>query len=122
MYDTVHIDEKWFNMYKANNKYYLAKDEALPYRSSPNKRYIGKVMFLAAVARPRYDFGKKQYFDGKIGIWPIVERTIAQRNSKNRSKGDPVTKNISMTRDVYTKMLRENVFPAIRASWPGTLD
>ncbi|KAG2824354.1 hypothetical protein PC129_g8777 [Phytophthora cactorum] len=36
MYDTVHLDEKWFNLYKANAKYYLAKDEELPYRSCPN--------------------------------------------------------------------------------------
>ncbi|KAK1934101.1 hypothetical protein P3T76_011304 [Phytophthora citrophthora] len=119
MFDTVHLDEKWFNLYKTNTEFYLAKDEALPYRSSPNKRYIGKVMFLAAVARPRYGFGKKSYFDGKIDIWHIVEQTVAQRGSKNRSKGSPITKNIFMTRQVYTKMLCEKVFPAIRDKWPG---
>jgi hypothetical protein len=32
MYDVVHVDEKWFNMYKASNRYYLAADESLPYR------------------------------------------------------------------------------------------
>ncbi|KAG6971405.1 hypothetical protein JG687_00002064, partial [Phytophthora cactorum] len=53
MYDTVHVDEKWFNMYKASNTFYLTANEAAPYTSSPNKRYIDKVMFLAAVARPR---------------------------------------------------------------------
>ena len=83
MYNVVHIDEKWVNMYKASSRYYLSSDEALPYRSCPNKRYIGKVMFLAAVARPRYNFSKKTYFDGKIGIWPIVERGEAKRTSKN---------------------------------------
>ncbi|KAG6974136.1 hypothetical protein JG688_00003185 [Phytophthora aleatoria] len=55
MYDTVHIDEKWFNMYKASNTFYLTANEAAPYTSSPNKRYIDKAMFLAAVARPRND-------------------------------------------------------------------
>ncbi|POM74333.1 Hypothetical protein PHPALM_8725 [Phytophthora palmivora] len=111
-----------FNLYKANAKYYLAKDEDLPYRSCPNKRYIGKVMCLAAVARPRYDFDKKRYFDGKIGIWPIVEQAVAQRASKNRAKGAHITKNVSMTRAIYTKMLREKVFPAIREKWPGGWD
>ncbi|ETO76997.1 hypothetical protein F441_07778 [Phytophthora nicotianae CJ01A1] len=53
MYDTVHIDEKWFNLHKGTTKYYLTANEQLPYRSCPNKKYIGKVMFLAAVARPR---------------------------------------------------------------------
>ncbi|KAG6945239.1 hypothetical protein JG688_00016665 [Phytophthora aleatoria] len=119
MYNNVHLDEKWFNLYKANTKYYLAKDECLPYRSCPNKRFIGKVMFLAAMARPRYDFSKKRYFDGKIGVWPIIEQTFAQRGSKNRSKGAPITKTISMTRKAYTKMLLEKVFPAIREKWPG---
>ncbi|RAW32141.1 hypothetical protein PC110_g11513 [Phytophthora cactorum] len=119
MYDTVHLDEKWFNLYKANTKYYLAKYECLPYRSCPNKRYLGKVMFLAAVARPRYDFGKKRYFDGKIGIWHIIEQTFAQRGSKNRPKDASITKTISMTRKVYTKMLLEKVFPAIREKWHG---
>ncbi|GMF24417.1 unnamed protein product [Phytophthora fragariaefolia] len=40
-------------MYKASSRYYLTADESLPYRTCPNKRYIGKVMFLAAIARPR---------------------------------------------------------------------
>ncbi|KAG3019618.1 hypothetical protein PC119_g10234 [Phytophthora cactorum] len=76
-------------------------------------------MFLAAVARPRYDFGKKRYFDGKIGIWHIIEQTFAQRGSKNRPKDASITKTISMTRKVYTKMLLEKVFPAIREKWHG---
>ncbi|POM69569.1 Hypothetical protein PHPALM_14134 [Phytophthora palmivora] len=59
------------------------------------------------LARPRYDLGKKRYFDGKIGIWPIVELAVVQRALKNRAKGAPITKNISMTRATYTKMPRE---------------
>lgn len=122
MYDVVHIDEKWFNLYRASTKYYLASDEQLPYRSCPNKRYIGKVMVLAAVARPRYDFKNRSYFDGKIGIWPIVEQSAAIRSSHNRPAGSPITKCISMTREVYVKMLQEKVFPAIRQKWPGKRD
>ena len=56
MYDVVHVDERWFNLYKTSTRNYLAGNEVLPYRSTTNKRYISKVMFLAAVARPRYDF------------------------------------------------------------------
>uniref|UniRef100_H3G778 Uncharacterized protein n=1 Tax=Phytophthora ramorum TaxID=164328 RepID=H3G778_PHYRM len=111
------IDEKWFNMYKASNGYYLASDENLPYRSCPNKRYIGKLMFLAAVARPRYDFGQNRYFDGKIGIWPIVEHIVALRSSVNRPAGTSITKSISMTRRVYVDLLKNKVFPAIRSQW-----
>ncbi|ETP44282.1 hypothetical protein, variant, partial [Phytophthora nicotianae P10297] len=42
------IDEKWFNMYKASTRYYLSADASLPYRPCLNKRYIGKVLFIAA--------------------------------------------------------------------------
>ncbi len=33
----------------------MADDEASPHREGKSKRFIQKVMFLAAVARPRYD-------------------------------------------------------------------
>lgn len=119
MYDIVHIDEKWFNLYKASTKYYITKDELALYRSCPNRRYIGKVMFLAAVARPRYDARRKSYFDGKIGMWPIVEYVAAKRKSNNRVRGAVEVKNVNMTRAIYVKMLKEKVFPAIRRLWPG---
>ncbi|KAE8999534.1 hypothetical protein PR003_g21400 [Phytophthora rubi] len=75
-------------------------------------------MFLAAVARPRYDCHRKVHFDGKIGIWPIVEETTAQRSSVNRPKGAPVTKSVSVTRVLYRKLLVDKVLPAIRAKLP----
>ena len=85
----------------------------------PNKRYISKVILLAAVARPRYDFHRKAKFDGKIGIWPIVETTPAKRFSPNRPAGTLVTQNVTMTREAYVRMLKEKVFPAIRKLWSG---
>lgn len=118
MYDTVHIDKKWFSMYKATNTFYLTANESAPYTSSPNKRYIGKVMVLAAVARPRYDSHRKCQFNGKIGIWPIVEQSVGLRNSVNRPKGTVITKCVNLTLSVYVTMFKESVFPAIRAMWP----
>ncbi|ETW06272.1 hypothetical protein H310_02567 [Aphanomyces invadans] len=53
MHNYVHIDEKWF---------YLTKVK---------KRFL-RVTFLAAVARPRYDYSKCQMFDGKISVWPFM--------------------------------------------------
>ena len=76
-------------------------------------------MFLAAVARPRKDTAKNSCFDGKLGIWPFLERKIAQRTSKNRSAGtietNPVT---AVTRAEYVTMLLDNVIPAIAAKFP----
>ncbi|CAM9669251.1 unnamed protein product [Discosporangium mesarthrocarpum] len=42
-------------------------------------------MFLAAVARPR-KMSSGLWFEGKIGIWPIVDTKIAHRTSKHRPK------------------------------------
>ena len=48
-----------------------------------SKRFIGKVMFLAAIDRPRKDAVSSVWFDGKLVIWPFVERTVAQGNSND---------------------------------------
>ncbi|TBU09871.1 hypothetical protein CWI38_2100p0010, partial [Hamiltosporidium tvaerminnensis] len=72
LYDYVHIDEKWFYLTKVKRSYYLMLNEENPERNCKSKRFITKIMFMAAVARPRYDAHRKLYFDGKIGIWPFV--------------------------------------------------
>lgn len=118
MYDTVHIDEKWFNLFKASTKFYITPNEQLPHQSTTNKRYIGKVMFLTAVAPPRYNFSRKEYFDGKIGIWPIVKFVPAKRSSRNRPAGTLEMKIVDMNRPIYVQLLKEKVFAAIRERWP----
>lgn len=66
----IHVDEKWFYMTKVNARYYLAKGEKVPHRTTRHKGHIQKVMFLAAVARPHYYYpansNEEQFFDGKI--------------------------------------------------------
>lgn len=52
MYDYVHVDEKWFYMCEVTGTFYLANGEPEPERQAKSKRYIPKVMFLTAVARP----------------------------------------------------------------------
>jgi hypothetical protein len=83
----VHIDEKWFDMTRVNNSYYLLPEEPKPLRTVKNKNSIGKVMFLAAVAKPRYGEGGVVTFDGKIGTWAFVKETPAPKKSKLRPKG-----------------------------------
>lgn len=53
MYNIVHVDEKWFNEDVDKKTYYLLDGEEPPHRQRKSKRFIGKTMFLAAVARPR---------------------------------------------------------------------
>jgi hypothetical protein len=81
--DKVHVDEKWFHLIRDGEKYILCDDEEPPKRHTKHKSYIGKVMFLCAQARPRWDPTSNSMWDGKIGIWPIGKYTLAQRASIN---------------------------------------
>jgi hypothetical protein len=87
MHNMVHIDEKWFYMTKKDRNYYLLPEEDVPIRSIQNKNCIEKVMFLTAVARPRFNNAGNAIFSGKIGIWPFVKEIPAARRSDNRPKG-----------------------------------
>ncbi|XP_047312753.1 uncharacterized protein LOC124916061 [Impatiens glandulifera] len=62
----VHIVEKWFNLTRTNERYYLVPGEEEPYRTCQRKRFITNVMFLCAVARPVYGINGECLFDGKI--------------------------------------------------------
>lgn len=119
MYNHVHIDEKWFYMTQNDRTYYLAPGEDPPHRTSKSKRYTTKVMFMAAVARPRYDTTAKNWFNGLLGIWPYVYKEPAKKNSKNRVAGTMVTKNIeSINTFQHRKMMYEKVIPSIKSKWP----
>jgi len=48
---------------------------------------------------------------------PLMKQP-AQRRSKNREKGTPITKPINVTRDVSRSFLITKVLPAIVAKWP----
>ncbi|KAF0685549.1 Aste57867_22590 [Aphanomyces stellatus] len=102
-----------------NRRYYLWHDEAVPVRKCSSKRHIIKVMFLTAVARPRYDYKSRTMWDGKIGMWPFVSVVPAQRKSKNRDRGMPVTTPVTVTKPVYREYLLKHVIPAIMKVWPG---
>ena len=67
-YNIVHIDEKWFYRTRESQWFYLTNEEPDPERHCKNKGWIQKVMFLAAVARPRFDSNGNCIFDGKIGV------------------------------------------------------
>ena len=119
MCNYVHIDEKWFYITRHQQRFYLLPEEDIPNRNCQSKRFITKVMLMAAVARPRYDPHRKTMFNGKIGIWPFVTHEPAKRNGKNHEKGTMVTKCIpNINRSETRKMLVENVVPAIKEKWP----
>ena len=78
-------------------------------------------MFLAAVARPRYDDHGVMTFDGKIGIWPFTYQDFAKRRSPYRERGEEVTKVLSsVTKDVSRDYMVNKLLPAIKALWPAS--
>lgn len=83
-----------------------------------SKRFRPKVMFLCAVARPRFDSNENCTFNGKLGIWPIVKTVLAKRTSVNRSAGAPELKPVSVTKPVYIELLQDTVIPSIYNKWP----
>ncbi|XP_074277450.1 uncharacterized protein LOC141601085 [Silene latifolia] len=116
----VHIDEKWFYLTTTTDNYYIVAGEEPPYRSCQSKRYITKVMFMCAVARPIYGEDGELLFDGKIGVFPFVEQVPAARRSKNREAGTIETKAIdSITKQVTKHCLINDIIPAIKAKWPA---
>lgn len=90
MYTIVHMDEKWFYIVtKVKDWYYLVPGEALPERTTSHDNHIPKVMFLCAVARrPHFNVCKSQWFDGKVGMWPMAHLVPASaRASVKRPVG-----------------------------------
>ena len=118
MEDLIHIDEKWFYLTKDGQRFIIAADEEEPYRHVQHKSFLMKIMFLCAVARPRYDTNKNAWFDGKIGIWPIGKWELAKWSLKMCAKGTPVWKNQCITRDVYCEYLIQKFLLAVKERWP----
>ncbi|CAN0136468.1 unnamed protein product [Pylaiella littoralis] len=66
--DMVCVDERWFYLCVHGQKYYLYDEETMPIRRVQHKSHIVKVMFIAAVARPRWNPTANSQFSGLIGI------------------------------------------------------
>ena len=89
---SIHMDEKWFFITEKDLRLYIAPGKIVPQRRCQNKDHILKVMFLAVVARPRFNAQGECTFDGKIGFFPFVEKVAAQRASRNCPCGHIETK------------------------------
>lgn len=80
-----------------------------------------KVMFVVAVARPRYDHQGRMVFDGMIGLWPVIETRTAVQNSKHRRAGAEVIVPVEINRDRYKSILVNSLIPAIKVKWTGNV-
>ncbi|KAG2537848.1 hypothetical protein PVAP13_9NG326973 [Panicum virgatum] len=120
MYNIIYIDEKWFYRTRRNQKYYLANNEERPHREVKSKNFIEKVMFLAIVARPRFDQNGICIFDGKLGVFPFVYVEPAKRKRENRPRGTLITKGMTyVTKATSREFLINKVLPAIKEKCPA---
>lgn len=119
MYNEVHVDEKWFFLVKDGGRYYLAADETPPDAIRvQHKSHITKVMFLCALARPKYNNTTRQWFDGLIGIYPVGELSMYQRRSATHQRSDIMWQNFNLDRDEYERMIIDLVLPDIKRKMP----
>ncbi|KAL7568198.1 hypothetical protein ACA910_020889 [Epithemia clementina (nom. ined.)] len=118
MMDIIHVDEKWFYLTREAQRFIIASGEEVPERRVQHKGHITKVVFLCAVARPRFDTYSNAWFDGKLGLWPIGKFVTVVCSSRNRPAGTLVWQNTSVTREVYRDLLINKLIPAIHAKWP----
>lgn len=81
------MDEKWFSIFQVKQRVILHPMEERRIQKCASKRYVTKIMFIAAVDRPRFDFHSKTWFDGLIGVWPFTTWKAAERTSYKRKKG-----------------------------------
>ena len=118
----IDIDEKWFYVVRVKGWVWILPDymdekqlKRLPVQS---KRYITKVMFLTAVARPIFAQDGTCIFNGKVGNWRVAElrRYAQQYHGKfvHHEAGDPYMKDVNLDAECYCKILRAKLLPRIR--------
>ena len=118
MLDWIHLDQKWFFLTQKKERYLLLPEEKNPKCCIKHKSHITKVMFLCAVACPRFNPSVNSWWDGKLGTWPIGDWEPAKLKSKNRLRGTPVWKNKAVSKEVYRELLISKLLPAIIEKWP----
>lgn len=97
---------------KKSETYYLVSDQDVPHRTCKSKNFVGKVMFLAAIACPRFDSEGNITLSGKVGIWPFVTKEPAKRRSVNKAAGTMETK-VSVGKSVILYSFIGKVLPSI---------
>jgi hypothetical protein len=83
-FNKVNLDEKIFYRTRKTHNMYLSNREEAPRRECKHKNHIQQIMFLSAMARPRYDAHGNCTFDGKIGVWAFVDWVQAKKKSPYR--------------------------------------
>ena len=133
-YNVVHIDEVCFYVTSEgtttnNNNNNMVTEEDFKYHHHGLKS-IKKIMFLAALAKPRFDYSRNKMFDGKIGIWPFVQTVNNNNNNTNNTNNTKETSKHPSKERTFIKpiesirkkevqdLILNNVIPSIVNKWP----
>jgi hypothetical protein len=129
-YDTIYLDEKWFYECPVKRRFYLCNDEAVPEKYRRSKNHLTKVMFISAVARPwktadptaaatvQVSEDTDWYFNGKVGLFPLVDYKTQQRTTQVRARGDMYPVTLSLTGDVYSNYIINIILPDVAKKCP----
>ena len=127
----VHVDEKWFYTELINQLVKVPPGEEAPVAYFKSKSQIPKVMFLCALGEPQFDGGKPLFDDdgnctnctddGKIALVRIAEMKLCERGDYRTGKvtGQYYPKDVKEDAKFYQKVMKEQVFPAIRQKYSG---
>ena len=75
MLDQIHLDKKWFFLTQKKERYLFLLEEKNPKCCVKHKSHITKVMFLCAVACPRFNPSANSWWDRKSGYGQLVTGT-----------------------------------------------
>lgn len=112
----IDVDEKLFYAWSSAGTLKLPPDVEKPKTELMSKRFIPKVMMLAAVGKPSARHG----WNGKLGIWEVGVKREARRGDSRTGlrRGDQIFEPGTLDHEGWVAMLIDNVFPAIREQLP----
>ena len=113
MLDWIHLDKRRFFLTQEKEILSPSPGGEIPKCCVKHKSHITKVMFLCAIAHPRFNPSANSWWDGKLGIWPIGDWELAKHKSKNRPRETLVWKNKAVTKEVYRELLISKLLPAV---------
>lgn len=115
--NNVHSDEKWNNLTRGKETYYLLPDEEPPDRSFKSK----SISWKWCVSVQWHNHGGLHGWEtgsGRLRCGLLYDRSACKEMSKNCKMGSVIMKQQSINPKVMEKMLTFDVFPAIIAKLP----
>ena len=119
----IDVDEKWFYVVRIKGYVWILPghmdpDEIKAIRVE-SKRYIQKIMYLVAVAKPLIAAdGKTVLFSGKVGCWRVarLKHYAGDYNGKFKSHraGDEHIVDVNMDAAMYVDMMVNKLLPAVK--------